>query len=485
MDWEIKYYKDLNHNYLVIKGGEEGEKESYRSRMIAGNHFENMLPCSIRNMNGNTYFYYDISSRQSIKRIFEDRTLGIRQLDRLFEGICEASGEARAYLLEDSHILLDPEFIFVNPGAEEYSFLYYPREYDWDAALLSFAEFLVDRADHGEAAAVEIAYKVYERIADHTFILTEVRDLFPAQEELPETDERTGIQDSPEAFHVNIHENRSAGHTITESGEESAGSVFENSKYQAQYADDFGEGEEGEEWDTDESEEETGSIKKASAVLLALSLSAAAGILSLRYFFVLSAAESLLTIAGSGSLILVAALLLFSLLAVPAGGRAGRRRKWENRDEKRRTPEETGSMQSCRWSIPPDARTDTVQRKEETQNYAGAGSGYENTVFLDSVFSGRENKLYGTNKGNRYHIDLNSLPCTIGKMAGGVDFVIKDETVSRIHARFTEEGNEIRVTDLNSTNGTFKNGLRLEPNETVRIEPGDELRFGKMAFSYR
>ncbi len=43
----------------------------------------------------------------------------------------------------------------------------------------------------------------------------------------------------------------------------------------------------------------------------------------------------------------------------------------------------------------------------------------------------------------------------------------------------------IYVTDMNSMNGTFKNGLRLEPNETVLIEQGDELRFGRMTFCYR
>ncbi len=70
-------------------------------------------------------------------------------------------------------------------------------------------------------------------------------------------------------------------------------------------------------------------------------------------------------------------------------------------------------------------------------------------------------------------------------MAGNVDIVIKDSTISRIHARFTKQENKIYVTDMNSTNGTFKNGLRLEPNETVLIEQGDELRFGRLTFCYR
>ncbi len=110
---------------------------------------------------------------------------------------------------------------------------------------------------------------------------------------------------------------------------------------------------------------------------------------------------------------------------------------------------------------------------------------YGNTVFLDTSAYKKENKLYGISKGNKYHIDLGNLPCTIGKMAGNVDIVIKDSTISRIHARFTRQENKIYVTDMNSTNGTFKNGLRLEPNETVLIEQGDELRFGRLTFCYR
>jgi len=70
-------------------------------------------------------------------------------------------------------------------------------------------------------------------------------------------------------------------------------------------------------------------------------------------------------------------------------------------------------------------------------------------------------------------------------MAGNVDIVIKDSTISRIHARFTKQENKIYETDMNYTNGTFKNGLRLEPNETVLIEQGDELRFGRLTFCYR
>lgn len=73
----------------------------------------------------------------------------------------------------------------------------------------------------------------------------------------------------------------------------------------------------------------------------------------------------------------------------------------------------------------------------------------------------------------------------IGKQKGEVDLVLEDDTISRLHARICKEEDIIYLEDLNSTNGTFKNGLRLQPYEKRRLEEGDEVRFGKLLFVYR
>ena len=83
------------------------------------------------------------------------------------------------------------------------------------------------------------------------------------------------------------------------------------------------------------------------------------------------------------------------------------------------------------------------------------------------------------------HIPLQKLPITVGKMAGAVDLVLNDQSVSRLHARISRYGNRFFITDLNSTNGTFRNGMRLEPNASEIIEPGDEIGIGKLKFIYR
>lgn len=73
----------------------------------------------------------------------------------------------------------------------------------------------------------------------------------------------------------------------------------------------------------------------------------------------------------------------------------------------------------------------------------------------------------------------------IGKQKGEVDLVLEDDTISRLHSRICKEGDIVYLEDLNSTNGTFKNGLRLQPYEKRRLEEGDEVRFGKLLFVYR
>ena len=74
---------------------------------------------------------------------------------------------------------------------------------------------------------------------------------------------------------------------------------------------------------------------------------------------------------------------------------------------------------------------------------------------------------------------------TIGKQKGEVNMVLEDVSVSRLHARIYQEENIVYLEDLNSTNGTFKNGLRLQPYEKRRLEEGDEIRIGKLLFVYR
>lgn len=70
----------------------------------------------------------------------------------------------------------------------------------------------------------------------------------------------------------------------------------------------------------------------------------------------------------------------------------------------------------------------------------------------------------------------------IGKKKDAVDGFIKARGISRLHGKISKEGGVYYLTDLNSTNGTFLNGGRLEVNEKARIRSGDQVGFADVKY---
>ena len=71
-----------------------------------------------------------------------------------------------------------------------------------------------------------------------------------------------------------------------------------------------------------------------------------------------------------------------------------------------------------------------------------------------------------------------------GKKKEEVDVVLDDVSVSRMHARLEQRNGKVYISDLNSTNGTVRNGDLLAMNEEVALEPGDKLMLGRVCFTY-
>ena len=66
---------------------------------------------------------------------------------------------------------------------------------------------------------------------------------------------------------------------------------------------------------------------------------------------------------------------------------------------------------------------------------------------------------------------------TLGR-ATGADFIVDAALVSRVHCRLTASAaGDLEVRDLESTNGTYVNGERIE---AVRLSSGDHLQVGRV-----
>ena len=68
-----------------------------------------------------------------------------------------------------------------------------------------------------------------------------------------------------------------------------------------------------------------------------------------------------------------------------------------------------------------------------------------------------------------------SCPLTIGRDST-VQLVLRDPETSRRHARLETQNGTVFIRDLESSNGTFLNGRRLE--STIEVREGDEIDVG-------
>ncbi|MDE7112812.1 MAG: FHA domain-containing protein, partial [Acetatifactor sp.] len=149
---------------------------------------------------------------------------------------------------------------------------------------------------------------------------------------------------------------------------------------------------------------------------------------------------------------------------------------WYLGGKKRKAEEQ---KEACR-----ENRLAAIEGRAVAEESAYEDEDYGKTIYVEQTEEGSTvHRLYTPD--GRVATPLEKENVTIGKQKGEVDLVLEDEAVSRLHARIYVEDRIVYLEDLNSTNGTFKNGLRLQPYEKRRLEEGDEVRFGKLLFIYR
>ncbi|MDF2803960.1 MAG: hypothetical protein K0S61_3863, partial [Anaerocolumna sp.] len=79
-------------------------------------------------------------------------------------------------------------------------------------------------------------------------------------------------------------------------------------------------------------------------------------------------------------------------------------------------------------------------------------------------------------------VKVSEYPFYIGKSTNLSNLVIEDKSISRRHGIITCMEDKILYTDLDSTNGTFINGNKLEGNKAYTLSPFDEISFANLKY---
>lgn len=517
-----EYKRELSHSYLILENIPKDKMDNYQCRMILKNKIPGLLCSSERFINGKVCLYYDISSRQSLDQLYEAGKMSFAEILGIVDGLAHVLENMSGFLLEEQNLLLDPRYMYLDLDTQQLCLLYYPfaeKENPTGSIYMPVAEFFLEHVDHKEEKAVSAAYQFYKMSKAESFSIESFRGIWEKNEGIgqedagpaghageafygddgypewvAESDDRQGqFYEEPglytystenekqklsfididednftrEYIDRGIAEKRIAEKRTAEKKESEKKSANKRmaGKRSADKAAEKGTEKKAagrETADAAGSEKSADKLRRLNLTGLGAA-SLAFGILCMVIWYLQP--EKLLKTALFGLLALDGVVLLVFLWRLTV--------RKETKEEKGEEIQDADTWESFEWLSEYGEDSKMVFLGEPGCNQGNSGQQKKGKPRLRGVVEGKE-----------VSYRLEPLPMIAGKLRNRVQLLLPDASVSRIHARLVEKEGRVALMDLNSANGTYINGIRLEQNESMVLEKGDEIRFGDMIFQY-
>ena len=445
---QIEYRRDLNHNYVILESTDEIDTNCYQVRMILSNDIRGFLPCSIRGVDGKTLFYYEITSRQSLKNLYEQKSVDYSLLMHLYEQIFQGLDYLKQFLLDINDLVLLPELIFLDPETENVSLCFLPGyEKDIRQSLRVLIEYLLPKINHQNQEAVMAGYGLYRKIMDHHINIESLKDTLLA----------SGNHNShPTSIDS---EKKMADPEKTEAGDSALPDPLERRKILDEF---FSESEAEQDipWNR--------YLGIGITVILTASLILCNWFHPPLWLFVI--------LAGC---IITAYVCFFFVTCFK-----------NHRKSLLQSVPSPFSMPDSSKTIP-DSKFDfsfsdqfsgkLIQPvKKEISNPCGETT----RLHMSDTPPKSTSILTPIAPLQIAPIPLEKDMVLIGKFSQAVDVVLDAPTVSRIHAKIQKSGDYYYLSDLNSKNGTYINNSSVTMGEECLLHDGDEVKFADLTFRF-
>ena len=449
---KTSYQRELKRNYLIVETEtSEGQGEPpFEQKMLEQNQIDGILRFQVRQKDEEVRFFYEITSKQPLSRLLEGQTIQAEQIRALVFGIARSLDHMEQYLLSEKSVLLDPEYLYVDPESLKVWLCLVPgMECDFPEDYSQFLEYLLGKVDHRDKESVVLAYGLYQETRKENYGMADILRLAQQKSSVSGPNHKSGTksqwQRSDDLEVLQSAGGNIAGEKSLEEGDHVQRSRQENGWQLGTVR--------GKQIQTDAQEEAAGLFgkwkqrRKERKEEKERELERA---MQMPWD----------TIAFDGA--------SPEEWGTPEGyGRA------EYKEE--RGTENSGvryEMGNGGTAYDPGSRAGRQQPLE-----AAAAAQSSDTILLNGETNGaaaQVKRLTALEPGTE-DIVIAYYPFIIGKQENLVDYVLRRETVSRLHLRIDRKEERYYVQDLNSTNGTMAGGHMLENNEIMEIWDGVEI----------
>ena len=479
---EVRYKREVNHNYMILDAPSEGG--GYECRMLASNTIEGLLRFRVRQYEDKREFYYEITSRQPLNRLLEQRKINGGEIRSILLSLSRVLSKIEEYLLKEEQILLEPEFIYIDPDRFTVSLCLLPGySCDFPAALSELLRFLLEKINHKDREGVVMAYNLYHEslrenygMSDLLRHLRETEDvIFKRRDD--SRDESREQHKTEDEFRTYIPEENKAIDGIgsvrpiyEHVGKEDSKEHFTEEKY-------------------------TGRIKAAAATAkitktlqcFLMFLAMEGGI----WYFTGREGISRYGLPAAVAAGAAAAVRLLQLRM--SGGKKYKKEPAAGPVDITAAPEfKYGKTENVlnpvikeeSWRFQPESVTEYRQRKAEEDRQEELHAQENGTALLTQDEDMNRFPLFESINREEENIEITYVPFVIGKHPELADFCIRHSTVSRLHLRVDKREGVYIITDLNSTNGTSVGGYKLQANETVSIQNRDVITVADLKYYF-
>ena len=458
-----EFRRDMDHNYLILQEDIAVDTSAYQVRMLAGNVIPSILKCRIQSLDGSQFFSYDITSKQPLSVLYEEKKFRIKDLQMVLGGFVNVMEELTEFLMNPEQLILRPEYIYLDIESQKVYFCCLPGFYrEIQQQFRELTEYILPKLDHEDEQAVVLGYGIYKKALEPGFQLETVKAAVYRKEEIKKEKSDFRIKEKPEnkAELENEEQEAVQWQEISEQNEkEEKKNIFKNRKIKS-------------------------AAVCAAGLLLLLAVLAAS---TLGYIPWLSV-----------EIAIAAGMLMLGLGALSVWIFEKKKRKQENEEiwkkkSNKTLPEREMALHEAKRSE--DLSEKWGQGEDHVETELGeTGALFDKTLEEDRVLgetvvlsTGQQQgpaSFVSREPGELATIYLDRDLIVVGKLVNAADAVIPVPTVSRVHARIRKKDDGYYLTDLNSRNGTAVNGIMLKGNEEYLLQDEDEVDFAQARYVF-
>lgn len=157
---EIEVKHDINKNYLIVHGQQEGD---YMVQMLDGNKIKGFLNMEVRKIDNQSEYYYDITGKENLSQKTTRGKWKYEELVKLVAEILEVVGKAREYLLSEEYFLLQPEYIYREISSGEVFLCYaWSESKNINEQFTQLFTYFLNVVDYEDERAVQLVYQLYD-----------------------------------------------------------------------------------------------------------------------------------------------------------------------------------------------------------------------------------------------------------------------------------------------------------------------------------